>query len=816
MARRVNFAGTVLSLDHRQMDNSLRRIQQNVRSTTSSCTKAFNSLATAFKGAIAAFSVAHVFNQITDNLKQTEKAVSSLTAVTGNLKTSRALFDELNNLSREIPQSFDEITQAALTLNKTGLKPTADTVKSLAAISLGTGQSLTTVAQAFGSAAMGRMRALQQLGITAVQEGDRIKLTYQGVTETIRADTASLTDYMNRLAEGKFAETLNYQMQGVTGATKVLGEAWGDLYRALGESAIGEMIVDSMRDVADILDTVTAKLKSPEWAENLKSIQVAFEALKDGVVSSFSVIADTWNQFIDGFEDSSKEGTDYAATYFQNFFKLVNIGIVGMITSLKEVVSFLPALGNSIGKAFSPDIKRKMAWSEWERKASSGEVNLNDAAGFREFEKNYNVHGFSQVKSAGDLLADAGSRISEAMDKAAKRISDAGTEKARQIALNPSTSGIGEGNRPIVSGSGSGSRGGAGGSGIDRQAQEAKRAFDQLAQSLDRARVQALSALQQEEIEYQKHIATINDAISRRVVSEQEAKTLLEQIEFQHQENLNRIKLEADARLAEMRGDPIAKLQIQYAAELEELEKFHNDKLVSETEYLETLKDIYDRYYDEIGKKGKEGKGKKGKGKKDGEDAEIFGISVSSLESVKSSLDSVSGAFSAMTQNMNESSGAYKTLFAIEKSFALASAMVNGMAAIGKGMATASTWYEWAAVYAEAIAMIGNMVSVISSVSMHDKGGSIPAGQYGIVGEIGPELVRGPASVTSRKDTAELLNRSGDVTVNLIEDSSRAGQVNQRETDEGRIIDICVANIRRGGDLADAVSHTYGLARQGI
>ena len=811
MAKRVNFAGTVLSLDHKQMDNSLRRIQQNVRSTATSCTKAFNSLATAFKGAIAAFSVAHVFNQITDNLKQTEKAVSSLTAVTGNLKTSRALFDELNNLSREIPQSFDEITQAALTLNKTGLKPTAETVKSLAAISVGTGQSLNTVAHAFGSAAMGRMRALQQLGITAVQEGDRIKLTYQGVTETIKADTNSLTEYMNRLADSKFSETLKYQMEGVTGATKQLGEAWGDLYRALGESAIGEMIVDSMHGVVDILDTITAKLKSPEWAENLKSIQVSFETLKDGVVSAFSVIADTWNQFISGFEDSSKEGTDYAATYFQNFFKLVNIGIVGMITSLKEVVSFLPALGNTIGKAFSPDLKKKMAWSEWERKASSGEVNLNDAASFKEFEKNYNVRGFSEVKSAGDLLSDAGNRITEAMDKAAKRISDAGVEKARQIAFNPSTSGIGEGNRPITSGTGGG-KGGAGGGGIDRQAQEAKRAFDQLADSLERARVQALSALQKEQIEYQQHIATVTDAINRRVVSEQEAKTLLEQIEFQHQENLNRIRLEADARLAEMRGDPIAKLQIQYTAELEELEKFHNDKMVSETEYLETLKDIYDRYYDEISKQGKKDKGK---GKK-GEENSIFGISAESLEKVKDSLDSVSGAFSNMTQNMDESSGAYKALFAVQKSFSVASATMSCIEAWANALKTQPFWPAGLAAYAQAVAMTANIIGQLTSVSMHDKGGNIPAGQYGIVGEIGPELVRGPASVTSRKDTAELLNRSGDVTVNLIEDRSRAGQVSDRETDEGRIIDICVANIRRGGDLADAVSHTYGLARQGI
>jgi hypothetical protein len=99
---------------------------------------------------------------------------------------------------------------------------------------------------------------------------------------------------------------------------------------------------------------------------------------------------------------------------------------------------------------------------------------------------------------------------------------------------------------------------------------------------------------------------------------------------------------------------------------------------------------------------------------------------------------------------------------------------------------------------------------------MHDKGGTIAPGQYGIVGEIGPELVRGPATVTSRRDTAELLSRGGDITVNLIEDAGRAGQVNQSRSDEQTIIEVCVANIRRGGDIADAISNTYGVARQGV
>lgn len=39
---------------------------------------------------------------------------------------------------------------------------------------------------------------------------------------------------------------------------------------------------------------------------------------------------------------------------------------------------------------------------------------------------------------------------------------------------------------------------------------------------------------------------------------------------------------------------------------------------------------------------------------------------------------------------------------------------------------------------------------------MYDSGGTIPRGQFGIVGENGPEIVNGPANVTGRKRTADL------------------------------------------------------------
>ena len=50
---------------------------------------------------------------------------------------------------------------------------------------------------------------------------------------------------------------------------------------------------------------------------------------------------------------------------------------------------------------------------------------------------------------------------------------------------------------------------------------------------------------------------------------------------------------------------------------------------------------------------------------------------------------------------------------------------------------------------------------------MFNKGGYIPAGQFGVAGESGPEIVNGPANITSTKDTAGLMGGSSrEVVVN--------------------------------------------------
>ncbi|MCC8422656.1 phage tail tape measure protein [Photorhabdus thracensis] len=65
---------------------------------------------------------------------------------------------------------------------------------------------------------------------------------------------------------------------------------------------------------------------------------------------------------------------------------------------------------------------------------------------------------------------------------------------------------------------------------------------------------------------------------------------------------------------------------------------------------------------------------------------------------------------------------------------------------------------EWMRPWDDASKGVSNNISpnVSSVLSKHDKGGIIPAGKFGIVGEYGPEIVSGPVNVISRLQTAKL------------------------------------------------------------
>ncbi len=105
-----------------------------------------------------------------------------------------------------------------------------------------------------------------------------------------------------------------------------------------------------------------------------------------------------------------------------------------------------------------------------------------------------------------------------------------------------------------------------------------------------------------------------------------------------------------------------------------------------------------------------------------------------------------------------EQSEAYRVMFAASKAFAIADATMKMYQAISAAMAFEGPlgWAQIGPVMAQMSALIGQ-ISSVSYAGAFDKGGIIPSGKWGIVGEYGPEIVNGPANVTSREKTAEIL-----------------------------------------------------------
>lgn len=113
-------------------------------------------------------------------------------------------------------------------------------------------------------------------------------------------------------------------------------------------------------------------------------------------------------------------------------------------------------------------------------------------------------------------------------------------------------------------------------------------------------------------------------------------------------------------------------------------------------------------------------------------------------------------------------------------------------ASIATGTATASALaaaWSPAAAFASLATVGGNAVPAMAGISstfalaeslqfagLFDNGGRIPGGSFGIAGEYGPEIVRGPAYVTSRRDTAQMFNQraanDGAQSITLIDNST--------------------------------------------
>lgn len=800
----VNSILNLVDLNTTKYTKKLKQMRKDTKQATKGIGQSFASLGSAWKAAIAGIAAGALTGAITKELQATEKSVAAFITATGSLAEARAQFEMLQQAARDTIQPFDALQAVALDLRKNGIQATAEQLKTFSQIAYGTGQSLETVGKAFTATMQGRYKALQQLGIQAKDNGATLQLTYKGITTEIEKNSQALSEYFAKI--GKENEgVLEYLQSGVTGALNQLENAWGDFYRAIAESGLGDAIAHTIRAMSTALDGITAWINNNQaaikqffynWSDYVDRLAKDFEGLTRDLNNFFNA-----SQKVNGARGKSAPGVlgyinSFAETIGETWHDLINGGDAERAFKAereREIALF---------KQKTANLKKGSA--EYER--AIYETNERQRAIAKKYEKETT----SVVGRLGDFLFGY-EKFSDRMDKNLNAYSeylDKQNEKREEAEKKARERSGGADVSLTPFGTGGVSGGGGRGS-------EIRAAADTWAEYF--ARVQRIqrngySSVEKLRAEHQDALRELQEEYAKSsIATETEYQQARATLEAEFQRNIKEQRQEAADFLRSVAGDEEAQLAEDYRQKLEKLEQYHADALVSEEEFLQARQKLRDDYAKERAKT------RAAKNDFFTEDDQ------KNAQQLSDALGDLGEAFGNLTTGMSESSGAYRALFATQKAFAVASATANAILAWSQALSDPSqtSWIAKLAQYANAIALTTGIISQLNSIQMHDKGGRIPAGQLGIVGEYGPELIQGPVDVTSRKRTAELARQAAGgtaapVTVNLYENAERAGQVEQQDNTDGeRIINIFVSNIRRGGAAARAMENTYQLRRFG-
>lgn len=795
----VNSILNLVDLNTTKYTKKLKSMKKDTKAASKSLAQNFAGIGSAWKAAIAGIAAGALTGAISKELMATEKSVASFITATGSLQEARAQFEMLQQAARDTIQPFDALKAVTLDLRKNGIQATAEQLKTFSQIAYGTGQSLETVGKAFTATMQGRYKALQQLGITAKDNGAALLLTYKGITTEVEKNSEALGAYFAKIGEENEG-VLDYLQGGLTGALNHLDNAWGDFYRALAESGLGQAVADTVREVAKALDGITGWINRNQktvqgffdgWSFYVKKLGANFESLRQDM--------EDWLTTADKVKKTGGEEND--------------VGILGWINSAAETVGskwYELLNGSTDERAYKAQKERvvemnkqrlaayKKGTDEYYAEIERGNQRIVD------LERLYADKQTTVIGRVGKFfdLDDTALKLHRALENTAGEYDQfiKETEEKRKKLERETAPQYQD--RPISFGTTTTGASAA-----------TKREADTWAQYYTRV----LQLQRNGYTEAQKLRAEHNEALEELLAeyqasataTEAELFTARETLETEYQRKIKEQRTAAVEYLREIRGDELEQLAEEYRVKLEQLDEYHTDALISEQEYQDARAQLIAQYQES---RRKAASAKNEFITKDDEE---------NIKQFTDAMNDLSDAFQNLATGMSESSGAYKALFAIQKSFAVASATANAIVAWTKALSTSATWYEALANYANAIALTTNIIGQLKSLTMHDLGGHIAAGQVGVVGEYGPELVTGPADVTSRKRTAELARQAaggtaGAVTVNLYEDAAKAGQVETGDDQEGeRVINIFVSNIRRGGAAARAMESTYQLRRYG-
>ncbi|UYF76652.1 tape measure protein [Acinetobacter ursingii] len=207
-----------------------------------------------------------------------DKLNAGLITATKSAENAKLAFSALQKFATETPYGLEQAVDGFTKLVNLGLTPSERAMKSYGNTASAMGKDLNQMIEAVADATTSEFERLKEFGIKAKQQGDKVTLTFQGMSKTIGNNAKEIEEYLIKLGENQFAGAMAERMNTLDGSIANLNDSWEALYLAISQAGVGELVRSGVDLASESVQGLTTIVSSG-----------AIETALAGMANAFSI-----------------------------------------------------------------------------------------------------------------------------------------------------------------------------------------------------------------------------------------------------------------------------------------------------------------------------------------------------------------------------------------------------------------------------------------------------------------------------------------------------------------------------------------------
>lgn len=209
-----------------------------------------------------------------DTAANFERMKTALATTLGGTEAAAKAFEQLQGFAAATPYSLEEVTNGFLKLKARGLDGSDRALRAWGDTASAMGKSLDDMVEAVADATTGEFERLKEFGIRASSQGDKVALTFRGVTTTVAKEARAIEAELIRLGSVNFAG-------GMEAQSRTLGGLWSTMQDGFDQFLVAVMDSGITSALKSLMGTFSGMSETGEFLSDLLGITLggAFTAV---------------------------------------------------------------------------------------------------------------------------------------------------------------------------------------------------------------------------------------------------------------------------------------------------------------------------------------------------------------------------------------------------------------------------------------------------------------------------------------------------------------------------------------------------------